>query len=106
MVLPVVPDAEELLVVLLRLTPEIGRAQNVIRAWLLLDKCCKSRKISSRLLHRSLAKVDIPCSSAFLPALEVSEQLKLAYKDYYALKAKHTRLREVTLLERVEALAL
>jgi hypothetical protein len=85
--------------------PELNAARLLIKAWSLLSKKAKGFKISSRLISRTLKKVNLPVHTRGLPTEEVSTQLKEAYKAYYAIKGDATNLRNTALDNLAAALA-
>jgi hypothetical protein len=86
-------------------SPEIQQAHRSMKAWNLLQKRAAGRKISSRLLSRSLNKVGIQHSVISLSLQQIEQELNKAYKDYWALQASHKALRNTFLDNLAERLA-
>jgi hypothetical protein len=87
-------------------SPELQQARRVITVWRLLVKRRQGKRISSRLLDRSLAKTSMPPSSKTLPEEALSTALTAAYKAYYVLIRSHVDLRQTALDNLAEAVAL
>ena len=65
----------------------------------------KKRKVSSRLLKRTLRKANLPSCTRALPEKELQERIKEEYKEYYTIKGEAQELRQNALENLAEALA-
>jgi hypothetical protein len=86
-------------------SPELNASRMRIRAWLLLLSKSKKKKVSSRLLKRTLKKANIPAEKRGLTATEIQQQLQEEYKTYYKIKGEATYLRQTALVNLAKALA-
>jgi len=81
---------------------ELNLSRLKIKAWLMLLTKVRKRKISSRLIKRTLKKANISSNARGLPEEELQECLKKEYKLYYQLKGDATQL-QMTALEQLAA---
>ena len=86
-------------------SPELNLSRLKIKAWLMLLAKVKKRKISSRLIKRTLKKANISSDARGLPEGEIQECLKAEYKPYYQLKGDATQLRMTALAQLAAAIA-
>jgi hypothetical protein len=86
-------------------SPELNLSRLKIKAWLMLLAKVKKRKISSRLIKRTLKKANISSDARGLPEGEIQECLKAEYKLYYQLKGDATQLRMTALAQLAAAIA-
>jgi len=86
-------------------SPELNESRQRIRASLLLVSKAKKVKVSSRLLKRSLKKVNIPMEMRSLQLEELQEKLKGEYQNYYKIKRDASQLRLTDLESLAQALA-
>jgi hypothetical protein len=83
-------------------SPELNAIRLTIKAWLLLIARKQKRRVSSRLLSRSLKKTSLSYEVYKLGLEELKERLKEEYQHYYKIKGEAKQLRMTAL----EALAL
>jgi hypothetical protein len=83
-------------------SPELNLSRLKIKAWLMLLAKVRKRKISSRLIKRTLKKANISSDARGSPEEEIQERLKAEYKLYYQLKGDATQL-QMTALEQLAA---
>jgi hypothetical protein len=86
-------------------SPTIQLFMRKINAWQLLYKRAQGKKVSSRLLSRSIKKAKIDSSNRIMGKEYLQEQLHSAYKNYYQAKSNHGALRASAMHTRAEALA-
>jgi hypothetical protein len=76
-----------------------------IQACLLLIARTKERKVSLRLLKRSIKKANLPLEARSLPEEDLGDRLKEEYKTYYQIKGEAVELRMTALDNLATALA-
>jgi hypothetical protein len=86
-------------------SPELNASRMQIKVWLLLIAKQKNRKISSRLIKRSLEKANMTTEVRCLDLKRLQGRLKEEYKDYYKIKGQAHQLRATALENLAEALA-
>jgi hypothetical protein len=86
-------------------SPELQQASRTIKAYSLIQKKLLGKKVSSRLIRRSLKKAGIPTNVHGLSIEEIKTKLKDAYNSYYTIKKDHIAKRQTHLEELAEALA-
>ena len=86
-------------------SPELNMSRLKIQAWLLLIARTKKRKVSSRLLKRSIKKANLPLEARSLPEEDLQDRLKEEYKTYYQIKGEAVELRMTALVNLATALA-
>jgi hypothetical protein len=77
----------------------LQQACRQIRVFSLLQKKLSSRKVSSRLIHRTLNKTDIPREVLGFSKAQVESKLKESYTAYYKVKKDHIAKRQSYLEE-------
>jgi hypothetical protein len=87
-------------------SPELNAARLLIKAWSLLVNKTKGRKVSSRLVSRTLKQAGISPEARGFKDEILQEKLKEAYKHYYHLKGNAKELRQTALENLAEAIAL
>jgi hypothetical protein len=85
--------------------PELNQSLLRIKACLLLLTKAKRRKVSSRLLKRTLKQANIPDEMRALDVTELQQRLQEEYKTYYQIKEDATQLRMSALDKLAAALA-
>jgi hypothetical protein len=85
-------------------SPELSEARSVIKAWSLLVSKAKGRKISSRMIARTLKQLNIPAEVRAYDDSTLQERLKSAYQEYYKIKGNAKELRHTALENLVEAI--
>jgi hypothetical protein len=86
-------------------SPALNEARLVIKALSLLLQRAKGQKIRSRLISRTLKKVNLPPNTRGLSSEAISEHLKNAYKEYYLIKGEAKKLWNTALENLALALA-
>jgi hypothetical protein len=86
-------------------SPQLQEASQKIYAWSLLERKAKGLKTSSCLLSRALRKASIPKAARMYPLEEICSNIKLAYKEYYAVKGNDKATRATAQETLAEALA-
>jgi len=86
-------------------SPELNQCRRIIQAWSLLLKKASGGKVSSRLLQRTLIKVQFPPNYRGMPRTEIEDHLKAAYQNYYQKKGEATSLRQTHLENLAEAMS-
>jgi hypothetical protein len=74
-------------------SPELNLCRKRIQAWLLLISRTKNRKVSSRLIRRTLAKAKLDPTTRGFGLESLEEVLQEEYKAYYNLKGEANQLR-------------
>jgi HD superfamily phosphohydrolase len=87
-------------------SPELNAARLKIKVWLLLVSKAKGRKVSSRLISRSIKKANMNQEVKLFYEETLQEQLKLAYQDYYKVKGTANELRQTALENLTATIAL
>jgi len=77
----------------------------LVKAWNLILNKLKGKKVSSRLIARSLKKANLPIEVRGFSIEQVQEKLKQAYQDYYCNKNQAASLRNTSLELLAEAIA-
>ena len=86
-------------------SPALNEARLVIKALSLLLQRAKGQKIRSRLISRTLKKVNLPPNTRGLSSEAISEHLKNAYKEFYLIKGEAKELWNTALENLALALA-
>jgi hypothetical protein len=86
-------------------SPELNAARLKIKVWLLLVSKAIGRKVSSRLISRSLKKSNIALEARSFSEDALQEHLKTAYQEYYKIKGSASKLRQTALENLAEAIA-
>jgi ABC-type branched-subunit amino acid transport system substrate-binding protein len=85
-------------------SPELNDSRTKIKAWLLLIARAKNKRVSSRLISRTLKNANISAEFRGLPG-DLQEHLKEEYKNYYRIKGEASQLRMNALETLAKALA-
>jgi hypothetical protein len=86
-------------------SPELNASRRRIQARLLLLSRAQKKKVSSRLLDRSLKKANMPSDLNRLQETDFQQELKEEYQNYYSIKGNAKQLRATALENLAEALA-
>jgi len=86
-------------------SPELNLCRLKIIALSLLISKAKKRKVSSRLISRTLKKANLPANFKSYPVEKLQRLIKEAYTAYYQIKGEATQLRASALENLAEALA-
>jgi len=86
-------------------SPKLQAVRNQITAWVHLVNRVKGKKVSSRLISRSLKKANLESSVRAYDETLLQENLKEAYKEYYKVKGSAKELRQTALESLAEAIA-
>ena len=78
-------------------SPILNATRLVVKAWNLILNKLKGKKVSSRLIARSLKKANLPIEVRGFSIEQVQEKLKQAYQDYYCNKNQAASLRNTSL---------
>jgi hypothetical protein len=83
---------------------ELNASRLKIKAWLLLLSRAQKKKVSSRLLPRTLKKANMSLDLKSLQETTIQEELKEDYQNYYRIKGNARQLRATALENLAEAL--
>jgi hypothetical protein len=86
-------------------SPELNAGRLKMKGWLLLIAKQQNRKVSSRLLSRTLKKAGIQAEAKTLELEDLQERLKEEYQHYYQIKGEAKQLRMTALVYLALALA-
>ena len=86
-------------------SPDLQNASRVIKVFTLLLKKKQGRKVSSRLIARSLKKTDLSSEVYSLSLTELQSQLKESFNKYYKVKKEHDKRRQTHLENLAQAIA-
>lgn len=86
-------------------SPTLNAARLLIKAWSLLLQTAKGGIVSSRLIARTLKKVQLPSAVRGYSIEKVNDNLKLAYKEYHVVKGDAAELRRTALDNLAKAIA-